>query len=53
MKKKRDTFEQGIEIYNARYGKAPTISEIIDLWHRYANEWKHFDGFADWLTYHE
>ena len=32
--------------------KATTDDEITCLYHGYANEWKHFDGFMDWVAYH-
>jgi len=51
MKKTRTTYDEAIGIYATFYGMAPTVKEITDLWHRYANEWKHFNGFTDWLTY--
>jgi hypothetical protein len=52
MNKKRTTYDTAVEIYNNRYGKEPTQKEIENLWHKYANEWKNYDGFIDWLEYH-
>ena len=47
--KKRTTFERSVSIYNEIVGNPPSFSEITDLWHRYANNWKQYDGFADFL----
>jgi len=52
MKKIKVTYEQAVEEYKSVYGEDPTFNEITDLYHRYANEWRHFDGFIDWLAYH-
>ena len=51
MKKQRTTYEQAIAIWTAHHGTEPTYTQITNSWHRYANEWKHFDGYADWLYY--
>ena len=52
MRKQRTTYDQAIIEYTAFYGTAPTYNQITATWHGYANEWKHFNGFTDWLTYH-
>ena len=48
--KRRTTFEKSISIYNEKFGTPPRFSEIVGLWHRYANNWKQYDGFADFLN---
>ena len=53
MRRTYDTMEQAISIFNDRYGKEPTQREIIHLYHQYRNNWKPYDGFLDWLIYHE
>ncbi|GHU55151.1 hypothetical protein AGMMS49975_16550 [Clostridia bacterium] len=52
MKKKYTTYDDAIKQYNIYFGKIPTFNEITNLYHKYRNEWKHFDGFTDWLVYH-
>lgn len=51
MKKCWTTLEEAEVQYTAITGKVPELSEMCDLYHRYRNEWKGFDGFHDWLTY--
>ena len=52
MRAKWTTLEEAEVQYTAITGKVPELSEMCDLYHRYRNEWKGFDGFHDWLTYH-
>ena len=53
MKKRTKTsYEEAIKIYNKYFGKCPTFNEITELWHKYSNNWKPYDGFADFLTYY-
>jgi hypothetical protein len=51
MKKAKTAYEEAIVIYTTFYGTPPAFNEITGLYHKYANEWKHFDGFMNWLTY--
>ncbi len=53
MKKKYTTLEEATAQYTAHTGKIPEAWAMIDLYHRYRNEWKSFDGFLDWLIYTE
>lgn len=49
MKNIKTTCEQAVQQYTEYFGKYPTQIEIEDLYHKYANEWKHFADFSDWL----
>jgi hypothetical protein len=49
--KTKTSYEEAIKLYKMQYGVEPTVNTITNLWHRYAGEWKHFDGFVDWLAY--
>lgn len=49
MKKTYTTFEQAISVYCEHYGECPTEARITDLYHKYRTEWKHYNGFADWM----
>lgn len=53
MKKKYETLEEATAQYTAHTGEIPEAGAMFDLYHRYRNEWKAFDGFLDWLIYHE
>lgn len=52
MKKRWTTLDEATAQYTAFTGKVPEYNRMIDLYHRYRNEWKHFDGFRDWMMYH-
>ena len=49
MRKTKTTYDEAIAIFTTFYKRAPNFNEITGLWHRYANEWRHFDGFMDWI----
>lgn len=53
MKRKYETLEEATAQYTAHTGEIPEAGAMFDLYHRYRNEWKAFDGFLDWLIYHE
>lgn len=50
MRKTYTTYDQAIGEYNNYFGEAPTFDQITDLYHRYRNNWRLYNGFADWLT---
>ena len=50
MRRVRTTYDQAAKDYKEYYGECPTVNRLNELYHKYANEWKHFDNFADWLT---
>ena len=51
MKKKYTSYEEAESQYTAYIGTAPEMWVFIDLYHRYRNEWKHFNDFLEWLIY--
>lgn len=53
MKKQRTPYEQAAAIWTVHHGTVPTYTQVTNSWHEYANNWKHFDGYADWLKYNE
>ena len=53
MKKQRTSYEQAVIDYKNLTGEYPTFNQITSAWHGYASEWKHFNGFTDWLIYHQ
>ncbi len=53
MKKRWTTFDEAAAQYTAYTGKVPEESKMQDLYHQYRNEWKGFDGFRNWMEYHQ
>ena len=53
MKKRLTTFDEAEAQYKAYTGKAPELSKMCELYHRYRNEWNGFDDFHDWMIYHQ
>ena len=53
MKKKSETLAEATALYTAHTGNIPEAWEMIDMYHRYRNVWKLYDGFIDWLIYNE
>ena len=51
MKKKWTTIDEATAQYTEITGEVPEVGQMIDLYHRYRNEWKYFDGFRDWMMY--
>lgn len=51
MKKKWTPLDEATAQYTEITGEVPEEGQMIDLYHRYRNEWKHFDGFRDWMMY--
>ena len=51
MKKKYETLEEATALYTAHTGNIPEAWEMVDLYHRYRNEWQGYNGFLDWLIY--
>jgi len=49
--RKKTSFEDAIRIYTEITGNVPEYKEIENLYHRYANCWKPYTGFADYLIY--
>ena len=52
MKIRWTTFEEAAVEYTALTGEIPEASLMFGLYHRYRNEWKHFNGFRDWMNNH-
>ena len=53
MKKRWTTFDEAAAQYTAYTGKVPEESKMQVLYHQYRNEWKGFDGFRNWMEYHQ
>lgn len=53
MKKKYETLEEATAIYTKYAECIPEEADMVDMYHRYRNEWKGFNGFLDWLMYHD
>ncbi len=53
MKKKYTTLEDATAQYTAHTGEIPEAWAMIDLYHRYRAEWKHYKDFLEWLIYNE
>lgn len=51
MKKTRTTYEQATKEYTEYYNETPTVQKMEGLYHAYATNWKHYNGFTDWLIY--
>jgi len=51
MKKRWTTFDEATAQYTDFAGKVPEYGQMIDLYHRYRNEWTYFKDFHDWLMY--
>jgi GTP1/Obg family GTP-binding protein len=52
MKRVKTTYEQAIKEYREYFKEYPTVNQIDHYYHEYAKNWKHYDGFTDWLTYY-
>lgn len=53
MKRKWTSFEEAEALYKSHTGESLDEWAMIDIYHRYRNEWKGYDGFLDWLIYNE
>ena len=51
--KRQTSFEQTIVDFKNVFDREPTKQYIEKLWHKYTQEWKHFDNFIHWLTYQD
>ncbi len=53
MKRKCITLEEATAQYAEYTGCIPEAGDMIDMYHCYRNEWKAYNGFIEWLMYHE
>ena len=51
MRKHWTTWDEATQEYAKHTGLIPELSEFTSLYHNYRNNWKHFDGFIDWMRY--
>lgn len=47
----KTNLDEAIEIYTTYTGNTPRESEIVSIWHKYANNWKAYADFEDYLRY--
>lgn len=53
MKRKYTTFDEAVAQYTQYTGDVPEAGKMIDLYHRYRNNWKSYNSFLEWMIYNE
>lgn len=47
--KRYTTYEEAINQYMEHTGEVPTIKRMDEMYHKYRLDWRHYNGFTDWM----